>query len=329
VEVESRPLFSVVMPTWNRGSSIRKAVSSVLAQTFTDFELLVVDDCSEVPAALVLTDLVKDDRVRCIRLERNNGVGPARNVGIDHARGEYVAFLDDDDEYFPTKLAEIAAVVRHHDTDVVYHKMQIHLVREGYSYTNAPFEKHFSYSDLLLKNLLGSPSMVVVRRDALITVGKFHGSLPALEDYELWLRLCKAGFRFKYIDRVLTNYYRDTRRASKSLSLKNDIAAWRLLHEIYEASYKALPQEHWREHMQKTVMFRGFRCLLSYRRLLAARYFIAAFLWLPRIGSLVLLAAAVLSLLSPRLCLILQSKFKSGPSSNSLFVPGRARGAQQ
>lgn len=98
--VAPAPLFSVIVPTYDRGALLGEAVASVLAQTVTDFELLVVDDASPAPPRLP-----EDPRVRLVRRPVNGGPAAARNTGLEVARGRYVAFLDDDDLWLPGRLA--------------------------------------------------------------------------------------------------------------------------------------------------------------------------------------------------------------------------------
>ena len=104
------PRVSVVIPTYNRAGLLPRAVASVLAQTWTEFELLIVDDHSTdgTPAAIAR---FADGRIRSFRHPRNSGQSKALNTGIGHARGDYLAFLDDDDEWLPGKLAAQVAVL--------------------------------------------------------------------------------------------------------------------------------------------------------------------------------------------------------------------------
>ena len=97
------PAVSVIISTFNRSNLVRRAVESVLAQTWRDFELVVVDDHSPVPAAEALRG-IDDERLRLIRHEKNSGGPAARNTGITQSRGEFVALLDDDDEFLPLYL---------------------------------------------------------------------------------------------------------------------------------------------------------------------------------------------------------------------------------
>ena len=104
------PRVTVVIPTYNRGDLLPRAVNSVLAQTYSDFELILVDDCSFDNTQDVIHDF-EDPRIRSIRHEVNRGAAATRNTGIAHARGEYIAYLDDDDECTSNRLADQVALL--------------------------------------------------------------------------------------------------------------------------------------------------------------------------------------------------------------------------
>src|SRR5207237_7043535 len=109
---EAMPKVSVIIPTHNRSGFLRLAVLSVLKQTFPDFELVIVDDASgdDTPAVV---KRFEDPRIRYIRHERNLRIAAARNTGISNSTGEYVAFLDDDDEWLPSKLQKQVSALDH------------------------------------------------------------------------------------------------------------------------------------------------------------------------------------------------------------------------
>ena len=110
-----RPLVSVVIPTYNRASLLLRAIRSVLAQTYSTYEVIVVDDCSDDDMRSVLSEFTRtDSRIRVIRHERNRGLSWARNTGIEAATGQYVSFLDDDDEYLPSTLNDLVGGMRDH-----------------------------------------------------------------------------------------------------------------------------------------------------------------------------------------------------------------------
>ena len=96
------------MPYYNAASYIRETVEAIIAQTFKDWELIIVDDCSPAPETTEVLNQVKsmDDRIKVIRAEKNGGAGVARNIGIKAAQGRYIGFCDSDDWWYPTKLGE-------------------------------------------------------------------------------------------------------------------------------------------------------------------------------------------------------------------------------
>ena len=113
------PLISVILPTFNRAGLLPRSISSVLAQTFTDWELIVIDDGStDNTAEVVAAWRKKSTQIRSVR-QANQGVGAARNRGVAEARGAYIACLDSDDEYRPTHLETRLALLRRHDLDLI------------------------------------------------------------------------------------------------------------------------------------------------------------------------------------------------------------------
>lgn len=181
------PRVSVIIPTYNRKDFLLEAVDSVLAQTYEDFELIVVDDGSTDDTEEVLTS--NDERLIYI-YQVNRGVSAARNRGIELARGEFIAFLDSDDLWLPTKLqVQIAFVDQHHEAQICYTDEV--WIRHGVR-VNAK-KKHAKYSGWIYPYCLPlciiSPSSVLIRRGFFEEVGTFDPQLPVCEDYDLWLRV--------------------------------------------------------------------------------------------------------------------------------------------
>ena len=105
-------LVSVVIPTYNRTESLRRAAASVLAQTYANLELIIVDDASDVPGAQAVAEALDDPRVRFVRREVNGGAGAARNTGVEAAKGDLIAFHDSDDEWLLDKLERVSELAR-------------------------------------------------------------------------------------------------------------------------------------------------------------------------------------------------------------------------
>lgn len=181
------PLVSVVVPTFNRAAQIGAAVDSVLAQTYPHWELIVVDDGSQDETPLMLS--AYGERIRTIRQE-NRGVSAARNRGILAAAGEFIALLDSDDYWLPDKLAAQVAYFRQHPALMLCQTEEI-WVRNGRRVN--PKARHRKFAGMIFEKTLPlcliSPSAVMLRRSLLDEVGLFDETLPACEDYDLWLRI--------------------------------------------------------------------------------------------------------------------------------------------
>jgi len=181
------PLASVIIPTFNRRALVAEAIAAALAQEEADFELIVVDDGSTDGTEAALAPI--RDQLRFLS-QTNRGVSAARNTGARVARGEWLAFLDSDDIWLPDKLCAQMAFVREHPETRICQTGEI-WIRNGVRVN--PCNHHRKPDgDVFLPSLqrcLVSPSAVMIRRDLFEAAGGFDESLPACEDYDLWLRL--------------------------------------------------------------------------------------------------------------------------------------------
>lgn len=183
------PLVSVVIPTYNRAQMLEQAIDSVLAQDYPNFELIVVDDGSSDHTSEILNKY--SFQISCHYQERQ-GVSSARNHGTRLSRGKYICFLDSDDLWQHRKLSvqvefmELATQIPLCYTDEIW-------IRNGVRVN--PHNKHRKYSGRIFKRCLPlciiSPSSAMIHRDFLLQIGGFDESLPACEDYDLWLRITK------------------------------------------------------------------------------------------------------------------------------------------
>lgn len=200
------PLVSVVIPTHNRAELLDTALRSVFSQTYRDFEVIVVDDGSIDHTYDVVARY--GDRVRYIYQE-SQGPSRARNAGILASSGSYVAFLDDDDIWYPRKLELQATVLEERlDVDVVYGAA--YLVRgtaRRFLFAEAPD------SEVLLERLIASTwtipagaSVVMVRMAALQRSGLFDPAVYPYEDWELWARIALCGGRFAHVRTPMAEY---------------------------------------------------------------------------------------------------------------------------
>ena len=179
---------SVIIPTFNRAGMVTRAISSVLDQTFKDFEIIVVDDGSTDESAEILAQFQND--ILYLSNPKNLGVSAARNRGIKASSAPLIAFLDSDDYWLPDKLSAQIAFFSRHPEAVACQTEEIWM-RRGRRVN--PRKKHAKPSgDVFVASLklcLVSPSAVMLKRSLLQEVGLFDEDLPVCEDYDLWLRI--------------------------------------------------------------------------------------------------------------------------------------------
>ncbi len=195
------PRISVVIPTYNRITYLKRAVDSVLNQTYRDFELIVVDDGSDDGTCEYICSL-RDERVVYIRQD-NSGVSCARNKGIKRGKGDFISFLDSDDRWLPEKLERDMEFFKNFKNYVIVQSDEI-WIRNGKKVNK--MKKHEKRGGDIygesLKLCFISPSAVTVKRKLFDEVGLFDETLPACEDYDMWLRVTaryEVGFIPEYL----------------------------------------------------------------------------------------------------------------------------------
>ncbi|OGR98253.1 MAG: hypothetical protein A2V88_08080 [Elusimicrobia bacterium RBG_16_66_12] len=218
------PRVSIVVPAWNAEAFIAKTLATVAAQSFKDFEVVVVDDGSSDDTKLVVDRFLQDHglRGRCIRQE-NKKIAGARNTGIRAAEAELISFLDHDDLWFSNKLERVMAefdadpnldLVCHHE-NVVKDGTFVRVSRNG------PLAPNM-YERLLFDGNALSPSAVTVKKVKLFEAGLFRENpeFNTVEDYDLWMRLAKIC-RMRFLDEILGEYQLVERGASNRIVYHN------------------------------------------------------------------------------------------------------------
>lgn len=206
------PAVSVIMPSYQNAPFIAGAIESVLAQTYTDYELVVIDSSTdETPHILERFGA----RIRVIRAEPR-GISAARNLGIRASQGHYVAFLDADDTWMPSKLEKQVALLERDDrvglvcADVLFR--DDHGPRPGRAFLDAAPAAGLVHARIFSQSFIGTLT-VVVRRACLDDVGLFDESISACEDHDLWLRV-SARWAIAYVDEPLALYRYSADQAS-------------------------------------------------------------------------------------------------------------------
>ncbi len=188
------PLVSIVLPFWNRRDVLPDALRSIQQQTYRNWELVAIDDGSTDDSAGIVRTFARDKRIRCHRLAENRGVAAARNVGVQQACGEYVAFIDSDDIWFPQKLQEQVSALktlRAPASTVIY--TQIEYATRGQATRRVSIDW---LSGNIHRNCLAgwSPAItpsIMLHRDLFLSKGGFDEHLAVHEDEDLWMKLAR------------------------------------------------------------------------------------------------------------------------------------------
>lgn len=199
----SEIFVSVIIPTYNRAASIERAVRSVLEQAYKHFELIVIDDGSTDRTKEILEQFSTIKYIYC----KNGGVSKARNIGIEMAQGDWIAFLDSDDEWLPHKLEKQIAVIKEKEDTVCVHSDEI-WVRNGVRVNQMKKHKKGGGEQFIpsLALCLISPSTVILKKEIFKKIGPFREDFPVCEDYDLWLKLTSL-YSVEYVDEVLIKKY--------------------------------------------------------------------------------------------------------------------------
>lgn len=204
--MKSSPLVTAVIPTKNRADILSRAIDSVLNQSYKNIELIVVDDGSEDHTSDVIKQYQEKHRLVYLRNERSLGACRSRNSGIEKAKGEFIAGLDDDDEWH---IDRISILLHYYDDSFACITSNDRMISSGKSVV---WHKKavITFDDLLYSNSVGN--QVLARRERLIEVGGFDESLVAAQDYDLWIRLCEKYGPVKNVKTPLQNIYQDAQK---------------------------------------------------------------------------------------------------------------------
>lgn len=199
---------SIVVPAYNASQYLAETIESVLAQTFTDFELLIIDDGSTDNTADIISMYShKDNRVKLFS-QQNQGVSIARNTGIEKAKGKYIAFLDSDDIWLPNKLAlHIEHFRQNPNLGISFGRVEfISFDSKSTNYFSTSRLFQILPEHLYYENLIITPSNVVILRSVFDTIKGFDINLSGTEDAELFFRIIYQGWKVEGINRVLVCY---------------------------------------------------------------------------------------------------------------------------
>ncbi|MBD0300672.1 MAG: glycosyltransferase [Tolypothrix sp. T3-bin4] len=248
------PLISVIIPVYNGEITIQETIESVLNQTFTDFELIVIDDGSQ-DSTLQIVSTIQDPRIKVFS-QPNAGVSTSRNRGLSHATGEFISFIDADDLWTPDKLEtqlkalqeNPKAAVAYSWTDYIDESSQP-LQGSGYMSVNGDV-----YAKLLLIDFIGSGSNPLIRRYALTEVGGFDQSMTPSEDRDLWLRLA-ARYHFVAVPSPQILYRQSANSASTNI-LRMEKSSLRVIEQSFTQAPESL------QHLKQSSLANNYKGLI-------------------------------------------------------------------
>lgn len=220
-------MISCIVTTYKRDvETLSRALNSIVKQTYKNIEIIVINDAPEMKElSLKIKQLIDSYKmpIKYIVHEKNMGACAARNTGINLASGEYIAFLDDDDEWLPNKLQEQLKVMREEKADLVYCSYY-EVNKKGKERRKIEeFARQGVHNDeikrLLCYNYIGSTSFPLLRLSAVKEVGGFNVQLESSQDYELWLKIAQR-YRIAYCDLPLAKYHFSKEAISRSIDKK-------------------------------------------------------------------------------------------------------------
>ncbi len=278
------PSVSIVTPTYNRAEYLKEAIESVLAQTYQDWELIVVDDGSSDHTVQVLRKFMKDDnRIHYIKKE-NNGAAAARNTALHQVTGKYIAFIDDDDRWLPEKL-QMQVELMESDSEIgfCYVRFQI------YKKVGNNLEKGTLFPPFLaskfedLFDAFIAPSSAMFRKTCFDRVGWFNPQYERCEDFDLWLRIAQMT-KIAAIDKIGVFSVMDERHRG----MDTEVRSWKIGIELLK-HVKLTPQYQYykpiiKTHIAKRYYWIGRADLDAHQYQNAAFNFIKAILTDPMIG---------------------------------------------
>jgi glycosyltransferase involved in cell wall biosynthesis len=239
--MNNKPIFSVIIPTYNRCYILWRAIQAVLAQTFPFFELIIIDDCStDETEKLVKT--FTDPRIVYVKLKKNGGPSAARNIGLKRAKGKYIAYLDSDNKWYDDFLETMhKAFLKNKDKKIIFCKKNYRLtiidennkeirVRDEMSKAN----KYFDLKRLWHRRIMLDTSSMCHEKQAVIKIGGWDENLRFWEDWELTLRLSKIYPKgFLYLNRAMLDYEQ-----------KLDLTKFKKTASIWEREEKKIFKKH-------------------------------------------------------------------------------------
>ena len=260
-----KSLVSVIMPTYNHARYLSESISSVLNQSYRDWELIIIDNYSQDDTESVVREYAgKDPRIRYFQFSNNGIIAASRNHGIRQAQGEYVAFLDSDDIWMPEKLDEQMKVFEGMEGTGLVYSRAVGFTDDGRHLHVMP-KKIFSgnvFNRLLKNNFIGC-STVLVKNNILEEIGIFdvRTDLVSVEDYELWLRIARHN-KAVGLNQILVKYRIHSQAVSMSQEVERELRPLHALDSVFEKLQVSPPvqkriKSRWYATLARKALYKG------------------------------------------------------------------------
>ncbi|WP_307847708.1 teichuronic acid biosynthesis protein TuaG [Metabacillus bambusae] len=234
LDKENLPYVSIITPSYNSSKYIKKTIDSVKMQTFKNWEMIIVDDCSKDDTRSILRKLSEEDsRIKVIYLETNSGAAVARNTAIDAAMGKYIAFLDSDDLWLPEKLEKQIKFME--EKDILFSFTKYDVIDEEGNNLNKPVSvpESIDYHGLLKNTIIGCLTVMI----NIEKLGKMKmPEIRTRQDFAFWLSILRKGHKAYGINETLAQY----RYVADSISSNKVKAAkrnWQVYREIEKLGF--------------------------------------------------------------------------------------------
>ncbi|MDO8873163.1 MAG: glycosyltransferase [Methanoregula sp.] len=253
----TKPIVSVIIPTYNQADLLQKALQSVINQTFQNWEAIVIDNYSDDNTKEIV-ESIRDGRINYVLFSNKGIIAASRNHGIHLARGDMIAFLDSDDLWYPSKLLTCLDYITQ-GADAVCHRLWIR--KDGIlQNTLTPIPPHQNFYKMLLYkgNSVIATSAVMMKKQCFDRFGVFSEDpgMVTAEDYELWLRLSKSNINWGFISDILGEYTVHSKNASSNVNrqmLAEENVVMKYFKEIDSP------------HMDERLSYRKRRVMLVFR----------------------------------------------------------------
>ena len=238
-------MISVIIPSYNRADTIKRSVQSVLNQTYRSFEIIIVDDDSKDNTGEIISKL-NDSRISYHKNNTNRGACASRNLGIEKAKGKFIAFQDSDDEWLPEKLKEQISFLTKINCDLVFCSMERISGKKKEIYPPfTPDNKTNFFKQSLYENYT-STQTILGKREVFEKI-KFDERMPRFQDWELILRISR-DYNIKFIDKVLVKSY--IQENSISLNSGSAVSALKIIYDIHKDTIIANKKINQRFHIK-------------------------------------------------------------------------------